>query len=62
MISNNFVFPQLFYYESVAVGEPSELSPAMFPCLSSWGEEEISEREKQERELGGYGCGEVCCM
>ncbi|KAL1531546.1 RING-type E3 ubiquitin transferase [Salvia divinorum] len=55
------LFLQLFYYESVAVGEPSELSPAIFPCLSSWGEEEISEREKQERELGGYGCGEVVC-
>ncbi|GFP78822.1 methionyl-tRNA formyltransferase [Phtheirospermum japonicum] len=52
---------ELFYYESVAVGEPSELSPAIFPCLASWGEEEISEREKQERELGGYGCGEVVC-
>ncbi|KAL8034411.1 hypothetical protein ABFX02_12G026700 [Erythranthe guttata] len=55
------LFLQLFYYESVAVGEPSELSPAIFPCLASWGEEEISEREKQERELGGYGCGEVVC-
>ncbi|XP_042033274.1 uncharacterized protein LOC121779888 [Salvia splendens] len=55
------LFLQLFYYESVAVGEPSELSPAIFPCLSSWGEEEISEREKQERELGSYGCGEVVC-
>ncbi|KAG6410143.1 hypothetical protein SASPL_128193 [Salvia splendens] len=55
------LFLQLFYYESVAVGEPFELSPALFPCLSSWGEEEISEREKQERELGGYGCGEVVC-
>nr|XP_034924016.1 uncharacterized protein LOC118056031 [Populus alba] len=30
-------------------------------CLSSWGEEEISEREKQQRELGGYGFGEVIC-
>ncbi|KAL3844917.1 hypothetical protein ACJIZ3_002320 [Penstemon smallii] len=55
------LFLQLFYYESVAVGEPSELSPAIFPCLASWGEEEISEREKQERELGGYGSGEVVC-
>ncbi|CAA2938361.1 uncharacterized protein LOC111382790 [Olea europaea subsp. europaea] len=55
------LFLQLFYYESVAVGEPSELAPAVFPCLSSWGEEEISEREKQERELGGYGSGEVVC-
>ncbi|CAI9757507.1 unnamed protein product [Fraxinus pennsylvanica] len=43
------------------VGEPSELAPAVFPCLSSWGEEEISEREKQERELCGYGSGEVVC-
>lgn len=55
------LFLQLFYYESVAVGEPCELSSAVFPCLASWGEEEISEREKQERELGGYGCGEVVC-
>ncbi|KAL6512920.1 hypothetical protein OROHE_019710 [Orobanche hederae] len=55
------LFLELFYYESVAVGEPSELYPAIFPCLASWGEEEISEREKQERELGGYGCGEVVC-
>ncbi|KAL3646854.1 hypothetical protein CASFOL_009398 [Castilleja foliolosa] len=29
--------------------------------LASWGAEEISEREKQQRELGGYGCGEVVC-
>ncbi|XP_073293800.1 uncharacterized protein [Primulina huaijiensis] len=55
------LFLQLFYYESIAVGEPSELSPAIFPCLASWGEEEISEREKHERELGGYGFGEVVC-
>lgn len=55
------LFLQLFYYESVAVGEPSQLSPALYPCLASWGEEEISEREKQERELGGYGFGEVVC-
>lgn len=33
--------------------------PALGPCLSSWGEEEITEREKRERELGGYGFGEV---
>ncbi|KAL3655984.1 hypothetical protein CASFOL_000380 [Castilleja foliolosa] len=29
--------------------------------LKPLGVQEISEREKQERELGGYGCGEVVC-
>lgn len=50
---------QLFYYECVAVKGLHELAPVAFPCLYSWGEEEISEREKQEKELGGYGSGEV---
>uniref|UniRef100_A0A5B7BKE3 Uncharacterized protein n=1 Tax=Davidia involucrata TaxID=16924 RepID=A0A5B7BKE3_DAVIN len=53
------LFLQLFYYESISVGETCELSPIVAPCLSSWGEEEITEREKRERELGGYGFGEV---
>ncbi|XP_055827617.1 uncharacterized protein LOC129895868 isoform X2 [Solanum dulcamara] len=52
------LFLQLFYYESVAVGAAYESAPVAFPCLFSWGEEEISEREKQEKELGGYGSGE----
>lgn len=50
---------QLFYYETVSVEGPGSLAPALGPCLSSWGEEEITEREKRERELGGYGFGEV---
>lgn len=53
-------FLQLFYYERISVGGPHELVPTVVPCLSSWGEEEISEREKREKELGGYGRGEVC--
>ncbi|KAA8530634.1 hypothetical protein F0562_005432 [Nyssa sinensis] len=53
------LFLQLFYYESISVGQNCELSPIVAPCLSSWGEEEITEREKRERELGGYGFGEV---
>ncbi|PWA54567.1 Aminotransferase-like mobile domain-containing protein [Artemisia annua] len=55
------LFLQLFYYECVAIGRPSELGPVVVPCLSSWTEENISEREKHEKELGGYGCGEVIC-
>ncbi|XP_027078993.2 uncharacterized protein [Coffea arabica] len=55
------LFLQLFYYECVAVRGLHELAPVSFPCLYSWGEEEISEREKQEKELGGYGAGEVVC-
>lgn len=55
------LFLQLFYYESVAVGGPCEPAPVVIPCLASWSEEEISEREKQEKELGGYGFGEVIC-
>ncbi|XP_059643330.1 uncharacterized protein LOC132285181 [Cornus florida] len=52
------LFLQLFYYESISVRGPCE-SALVAPCLSSWGEEEITEREKLERELGGYGFGEV---
>ncbi|KAG9135638.1 hypothetical protein Leryth_002373 [Lithospermum erythrorhizon] len=55
------LFLQLFYYESIAVGDMNEMAPVAFPCLFSWGEEEISEREKREKELGGYGSGEVVC-
>ncbi|GMP27447.1 hypothetical protein CsSME_00003439 [Camellia sinensis var. sinensis] len=53
------LFLQLFYYERISVGGPCELVPIVAPCLSSWGEEEITEREKREKELGGYGRGEV---
>lgn len=35
------------------------MTSAVIPCLSSWGEEEINDREKRERELGGYGSGKV---
>lgn len=35
------------------------MSSAVVPCLSSWGEEEITERERREKELGGYGLGQV---
>ncbi|XP_057971660.1 uncharacterized protein LOC131160238 isoform X2 [Malania oleifera] len=55
------LFLQLFYYESISIEGTGALVPAVFPCLSSWGEEEINEREKRERELGGYGFGEVIC-
>ncbi|XP_071735241.1 uncharacterized protein [Rutidosis leptorrhynchoides] len=55
------LFLQLFYYESVAIGGPCELDPVVVPCISTWTEELISVREKQEKELGGYGCGEVIC-
>ncbi|XAR51482.1 Phosphoprotein phosphatase [Bertholletia excelsa] len=53
------LFLQLFYYERISVGAPCELVSTVFPCLSFWGEEEITEREKREKELGGYGRGEV---
>ncbi|KAI7981017.1 hypothetical protein LOK49_Contig80G00002 [Camellia lanceoleosa] len=43
----------------ISVGGPSESVPIVAPCLSSWGEEEITEREKREKELGGYGRGET---
>ena len=50
---------QLFYYERISLEETGALAPAVCSCLSLWGEDEINEREKQERELGGYGCGKV---
>ncbi|KAJ9183204.1 hypothetical protein P3X46_007101 [Hevea brasiliensis] len=53
------LFLQLFYYESISIVGPGALVPTPMPCLSSWGEEEITEREKRERDLGGYGFGEV---
>ncbi|KAK6228722.1 hypothetical protein QUC31_005836 [Theobroma cacao] len=53
------LFLQLFYYESISIEGAGSSAPMVVPCLSSWGEEEITEREKRERELGGYGCGEV---
>lgn len=52
-------YPQLFYYESISIEGSSALAPTVVPCLSSWGEEEITEREKREKELGGYGSGKV---
>ncbi|MFS7890453.1 putative protein-serine/threonine phosphatase [Helianthus anomalus] len=55
------LFLQLFYYESVAIGGTCEPGPIVVPCVSLWTEEAISEREKQEKELGGYGSGEVIC-
>ncbi|KAI3785222.1 hypothetical protein L1987_44337 [Smallanthus sonchifolius] len=55
------LFLQIFYYECVAIGETCEPGPVVVPCLSLWTEEAVSEREKQEKELGGYGCGEVIC-
>ncbi|XP_024029555.1 uncharacterized protein LOC21409759 [Morus notabilis] len=53
------LFLQLFYYERISIEGTRDLSSAVSPCLSSWGEDEITEREKQERERGGYGCGQV---
>ncbi|KAF4356800.1 hypothetical protein F8388_000603 [Cannabis sativa] len=53
------LFLQLFYYERISIEGTNALAPAVCPCLSSWGEDEITEREKRERELGGYGCGQV---
>ncbi|KAF3445257.1 hypothetical protein FNV43_RR14951 [Rhamnella rubrinervis] len=55
------LFLQLFYYERISVQGSAALFPVVVPCLSSWGEDEITEREKRERELGGYGYGEVIC-
>ncbi|GMY24259.1 E3 ubiquitin-protein ligase SINA-like 10 [Fagus crenata] len=55
------LFLQLFYYESISVDGLGPLATAVVPCLSSWGEEEITERERRERKLGGYGLGEVIC-
>ncbi|XP_062150710.1 uncharacterized protein LOC133859343 isoform X5 [Alnus glutinosa] len=53
------LFLQLFYYESISIEGCAPLSSAVVPCLSSWGEEEITERERREKELGGYGLGQV---
>ncbi|PON58497.1 E3 ubiquitin-protein ligase SIN-like [Trema orientale] len=53
------LFLQLFYYERISIEGTAPLAPAVCPCLSLWGEDEITEREKRERELGGYGCGQV---
>ncbi|KAF3969557.1 hypothetical protein CMV_006662 [Castanea mollissima] len=53
------LFLQLFYYESISVDGLGPLATAIVPCLSSWGEDEITQREKRERKLGGYGLGEV---
>ncbi|PON77456.1 E3 ubiquitin-protein ligase SIN-like [Parasponia andersonii] len=53
------LFLQLLYYERISIEGTGALAPAVCPCLSLWGEDEITEREKQERELGGYGCGQV---
>ncbi|KAF5791466.1 putative protein-serine/threonine phosphatase [Helianthus annuus] len=55
------LFLQIFYYESVAIGGTCEPVPVVVPCITLWTEEAISEREKQEKELGGYGSGEVIC-
>ncbi|XP_027363139.1 uncharacterized protein LOC113870841 isoform X2 [Abrus precatorius] len=52
------LFLQLFYYESISLEGASALVPYSVPYLFSWGEEEIAEREKREKELGGYGFGE----
>lgn len=52
-------FYQLFYYERISIEGPAVSSPYITPCLSSWGEVEIMEREKREKELGGYGSGKV---
>lgn len=50
---------QLFYYENISLERTGGSCPAIVPYLASWGEEEITEREKREKELGGYGFGEV---
>ncbi|XP_076911526.1 uncharacterized protein LOC143569526 [Bidens hawaiensis] len=55
------LFLQLFYYESVAIVGTCEPGLVDVPCVSLWTEEAISEREKHEKELGGYGRGEVIC-
>ncbi|KAK6913576.1 High mobility group box domain [Dillenia turbinata] len=55
------LFLQLFYYESISIGGIHPEVCDNTSCLNSWGEEEITEREKQEKELGGYGSGEVIC-
>ncbi|KAL5582618.1 hypothetical protein UlMin_015060 [Ulmus minor] len=53
------LFLQLFYYERISIDGTGTSTHSVVPCLSSWGEDEITEREKQERELGGYGYGKV---
>ncbi|KAK7391471.1 hypothetical protein VNO78_19887 [Psophocarpus tetragonolobus] len=53
------LFLQLFYYESISLEGSSASVTTIVPYLFSWGEEEIAEREKQEKELGGYGSGEL---
>lgn len=53
VVGGCLLFLQLFYYESVVVRAAYESALVTFLCLFSWGEEEISEREKQEKELGG---------
>ncbi|KAG5227251.1 RING/U-box and TRAF domain [Salix suchowensis] len=55
------LFLQLFYYESISIEGSCASTSSVTPYLSSWGEEEITEREKRQRELGGYGFGEVIC-
>ncbi|KAF7811545.1 E3 ubiquitin-protein ligase SINA-like 10 [Senna tora] len=52
------LFLQLFYYEIISFEDSSAFVPTIVPCLFYWGEEEITEREKREKELGGYGFGE----
>ncbi|KAL5139336.1 E3 ubiquitin-protein ligase SINA-like 10 [Glycine soja] len=53
------LFLQLFYYENISLEGSSAPVPTIVPYLFSWGEEEIAEREKREKELGGYGSGEL---
>ncbi|KAI4352619.1 hypothetical protein L6164_006854 [Bauhinia variegata] len=55
------LFLQLFYYESISLEGSSARGPSSVPCLFYWGGEEITEREKREKALGGYGFGEVIC-
>ncbi|KAG4983874.1 hypothetical protein JHK87_028623 [Glycine soja] len=50
---------ELFYYENISLEGSSAPVPTIVPYLFSWGEEEIAEREKREKELGGYGSGEL---
>ncbi|XP_010528520.1 PREDICTED: uncharacterized protein LOC104805598 [Tarenaya hassleriana] len=55
------LFLQLFYYENVSVDGTKAPCPTTIPCLSFWGEDEINQREKREKQLGGYGFGYVVC-
>ncbi|KAL7256482.1 hypothetical protein ACSBR1_010414 [Camellia fascicularis] len=52
-------FESLLFQKRISVGGPCESVPIVAPCLSLWGEEEITEKEKREKELGGYGRGKV---